>query len=186
MTLKSKLAIRKRLLKLLRNQKEEDRFKKSLVILRKFFAIKEVKLAKTILFYVAFDGEVETLGMIKRAGAQGKKVAVPTIIKDKKMIIPTLIRNYEEDLELGPYGIKQPKHNPVSWLKPQDLDLVVVPGVAFDKDGHRLGRGAGYYDRFLAQLPKSVLTVGLAFDFQVVDRLPHQDHDQPVSRVIHN
>jgi 5-formyltetrahydrofolate cyclo-ligase len=186
LTLKSKLAIRKQILKLLRNQKEEDRCKKSLVILRKFFAIKEVKLAKTILFYVAFDGEVETLGMIKRACAKGKKVAVPTIHKENKMIIPTLIRNCEEDLELGPYGIHHPKHNPSGWLKPEHLDLVVVPGVAFDKNGHRLGRGAGYYDRFIARLPKDVPTVGLAFDFQVVDQLPHQEHDMPVSRVIHN
>jgi 5-formyltetrahydrofolate cyclo-ligase len=186
LTLKSKLAIRKRLLKLLRNQKEEDRFKKSLVILRKFFAIKEVKKAKTILFYVAFDGEVETLGMIKRACAQGKKVAVPTIQKDKKMIVPTLISNCEKDLELGPYGILHPRHDPANWIDPTDLDLVVVPGVAFDKCGHRLGRGAGYYDRFIARLPKDVPTVGLAFDFQIVDSLPHQDHDMPVSRVIHN
>ena len=185
MPLQSKSAIRKRLLKLLRNQKEEDRFKKSLVILRKFFAIKEFKSAKTILFYVAFDGEVETLDMITRAYAKGKKVAVPTILKNKRMIIPTLISNGEE-LELGPYGIRHPKHNPSSWLKAEDLDLVVVPGVAFDKRCHRLGRGAGYYDRFLASLPKDVSTVGLAFDFQIVDVLPHQEHDIPVSRVIHN
>ena len=185
MPLQSKSVIRKRILKLLRNQKEEDRFKKNLVILRKFFTTKELKSAKTILFYVAFDGEVETLDMIKRAYAKGKKVAVPTILKDKKMIIPTLISNGEE-LELGPYGIKHPKHNPSSWLKAEDLDLVVVPGVAFDKRRHRLGRGAGYYDRFLASLPKDVPTVGLAFDFQIVDVLPHQEHDIPVSRVIHN
>ena len=186
MPLKSKLIIRKRILKLLRNQKEEDRFKKNLVILRKFFAIKAVKLAKTILFYVAFDGEVETIDMIKQACAKGKKVAVPTILKDKKMIIPTLIRNCEEDLELGPYGIKHPKHNPAARLNVDELDLVVVPGVAFDKKGHRLGCGAGYYDRFLSRLPKDVPTVGLAFDFQMVNALPHQDHDMPVSRVISN
>ena len=184
--MKSKLAIRKRILKLLRNQKEEDRCKKNLVILRKFFAIKAVKLAKTILFYVAFDGEVETIDMIKRACAKGKKVAVPAILKDKKMIIPTLIRNCEEDLELGPYGIKHPKSNRTARINVDELDLVVVPGIAFDKKGHRLGRGAGYYDRFLARLPKDVPTVGLAFDFQMVNVLPHQDHDIPVSRVISN
>lgn len=183
--MESKSVIRTRVLKLLRNQKEEDRFKKNLVILRKFFAIKEVKAAKTILFYVAFDGEVETAGMIKRAYIQGKHVAIPTILKEKKMIVPTLINNTEE-LESGPYGIKHPQHNPSRWLKAEDLDLVVVPGVAFDKKYHRLGRGAGYYDRFLANLPKDVPTVGLAFDFQLVDVLPHQDHDIPVSRVVHN
>ena len=182
----SKLAIRKRIRKLLRKQKEEDRFKKNLVILRKFFAIKEVKKAKTILFYVAFDGEVETINLIERAITKGKRIAVPTIQKDKKMIIPTLISNLEEDLELGPYGIKHPKHSPKRWLKLDDLDLVVVPGVAFDKNRHRIGRGAGYYDRFLARLPKDVPTVGLAFDFQIVNSLPHQDHDMPVSRVISN
>lgn len=183
--MESKSVIRTRILKLLRNQKEEDRFKKNLVILRKFFAIQEVKAAKTILFYAAFDGEVETAAMIKRAHIKGKNVAVPTILKEKKMIIPTLISKLEE-LEIGPYGIKHPKHNPSRLIKAEDLDLVVVPGVAFDKKCHRLGRGAGYYDRFLASLPKDVPTVGLAFDFQIVDVLPHQDHDMPVSRVIHN
>jgi 5-formyltetrahydrofolate cyclo-ligase len=137
------------------------------------------------LFYVAFDGEVETAAMIKRAHIEGKKVAVPTILKEKKMIVPTLISKLEE-LETGPYGIKHPKHDPSQWLKVEDLELVVVPGVAFDKKCHRLGRGAGYYDRFLASLPKDVPAVGLAFDFQIVDVLPHQDHDIPVSRVIHN
>jgi 5-formyltetrahydrofolate cyclo-ligase len=66
------------------------------------------------------------------------------------------------------------------------LDAVLVPGVAFDKQNFRLGRGGGYYDRFLNNLPKKIHTIGLAFDFQVVDRLPHDHHDIPVHRLIIN
>ena len=97
-----------------------------------------------------------------------------------------MIDSVKEDLEYGPYGIQQPKSNRATVIAPEVLDLVVVPGVAFDRSGHRLGRGAGFYDRFLADLPRDIPTVGLAFDFQIVSNLPLQEHDIPLSFVISN
>ena len=67
-----------------------------------------------------------------------------------------------------------------------EIDLSIIPGVAFDKKNHRLGRGAGYYDRFLSSLPRKIPSIGLAFDFQIVASFPLQEHDVPVSRVITN
>ncbi|MDP2652421.1 MAG: 5-formyltetrahydrofolate cyclo-ligase [Candidatus Omnitrophota bacterium] len=182
----TKTIIRNRALNLLRNQKEEDRRHKSLVILEKLFALKEFVKANTILFYAAFDGEVETVEMINRARKLGKQVAIPTIIKERTMIVPTLIDDYEKDCEPGPYGVPVPRPECGRVLSLEDIDLAVVPGVAFDAAGRRLGRGAGYYDRFLARLPKDTPTVGLAFDFQVVDSLPRDNHDLPVSILVTN
>ena len=177
--------IREKILKLLRNQKEEDRFKSSLVILDRLFATPEFKKAKTILFYASFDGEVDTFEMMARAKELGKKIALPTIIRGQDMFVPTLIDN-PTTLEDGPYGIKQPPYHKDRLLANRDIDLCVVPGVAFDKKNHRLGRGAGYYDRFLKDLPEDLPTIGLAFRFQVVESLPTQAHDVPVSAVISN
>lgn len=179
--------IRKRLLNLLRNQKEEDRLRKSRVILKRLFALPEFQRSKTILFYASFDGEVETFEMMKQAKKLGKKIALPTIIKNQKKIVPLLIEDLEEDLTVGSYGIKEPKAKSPKNLEINKIDLVIVPGVAFDRQLYRLGRGAGYYDRFLSQIPTDTPTIGLAFDFQLVDRLPQQDkHDIPVTRIIAN
>lgn len=184
--IENKNLIRKRILNLLRNQKEEDRIRKSLVILEKLFAAPEFQRAKRILFYAAFDGEVDTFEMMKRSQKLGKHIALPTINLDEKKIIPMLVHDLDKDLVPGPYGIKQPGYKAEDALDLTEIDLFVVPGLAFDNDRHRLGRGAGYYDRFLAGLPCDIPSVGIAFDFQIVDALPHQAHDIPLSRIITN
>ena len=181
-----KTKIRTRIKKLLRNQKEEERLRKSLVILEKLFALPEFQNSKTVLFYASFDGEVETFEMMKQAQKLGKKIVLPIIRLKERKIIPALIHDLTEDLEAGPFGIPQPRYDKTRSLNPTDFDLVIVPGVAFDKENSRLGRGQGYYDRFLETLPRRIPTIGLAFDFQVVDRLPHQAHDVSVSYVMSN
>lgn len=182
-----KNVIRIKLLNLLKSQKEEDRFRKSKIILQKLFATMEFQQASVILFYASFNGEVETHDMIKQAQRLGKKIALPTIIKSQKKLIPCLVENLEEELIRGPYGIEQPRDEHLRPLDLEQIDLAVVPGLAFDKDNNRLGRGQGYYDRLLKDFPPDIPAFGLAFDFQVVERLPHQTgFDIPVSRVIVN
>ena len=181
-----KLLIRKEILSLLRNQREEDRLRKSLIIQKKFFLTQAFLKAKTILFYASFDGEVETFNMMRQTQGHGKNIALPYIMKENKIIVPILIDNLEEDLEIGSYGVKQPKYDENRSIPINKLDLVVVPGLAFDKENQRLGRGLGFYDRFLKNLPTPIPSIGFAFDFQVIDHVPHQKHDVPVSEVISN
>ena len=176
--------IRTKILLRLRKQAEESRLQKSLLILKKLFACSEFKQAKTILFYASFDGEVETLEMMKQSLTLGKKIALPSIHMKDKTILPTYIHNLEEDLILGSYGIAESRHKGLHPVACDEIDLSVVPGVAFDRDNYRLGRGAGYYDRFLSRLSKAVPAIGLAFDFQIVSRLPRQEHDIPMTSVI--
>jgi 5-formyltetrahydrofolate cyclo-ligase len=85
-------------------------------------------------------------------------------------------------LKKGPYGICEPVVQ--RFVKREDLDLVIVPGVAFDRRGNRLGRGKGYYDRFLKKLPNEAISFGLAFDFQILPSLPATKTDVSVNKVI--
>ncbi len=186
MNKESKHSFRERYLILLRAQGEPDRIKKSQIICEKLFLTEEFKRAEIILFYASFDGEVETFEMMTQARKFGKRIALPTIIKDQKRIIPALVPNLESDLEEGFYGIKQPKTS-CRGIALDNIDLVIVPGIAFDSENQRLGRGQGYYDRFLKEISSRLPAVGLAFDFQIVPHFPFtEEHDMKVSRVICN
>ncbi len=180
----SKQALRKNILKQLRIQKEDTRLKKSQTIQTELFSLPEFKKAKTILFYVASSTEVQTLDMIKKALGKGKKILVPVCNKKKNKITPCFLSNPDTELARGAYGIPEPKCK--IPLNLASLDLVIVPGVAFDKKGNRLGRGLGYYDRFLRDLPAELPKIGLAFDFQVLKNLQSivEPRDFPVDKVI--
>ena len=158
--------------------------RKSDIIKRKLFNGEEFKKAKLVMFYVSLEDEVDTLAMIDEALEMGKRVCVPVILKEEKRLIASEIRDREKELECQHFGICQPKKGFLREVPLEDIDVVIVPGVAFDKSNLRLGRGHGYYDRFLCCLPKRTKTIGLAFDFQVVDALPKDPHDIPVSKLI--
>ncbi|MCM8782956.1 MAG: 5-formyltetrahydrofolate cyclo-ligase [Candidatus Omnitrophica bacterium] len=177
----TKRKLRSKILSILKKQKEEVRREKSRIIKRKLFNLDVFKKAKRILFYMSFDGEVETKEMIKEAIKKGKTVAVPVCKPKDREIIPCKI-GPRTIFRKGPYGIKEPcKKIPLNlW----DLDLVIVPGLAFDKQGNRLGRGKGYYDLFLKRLPRKTISIGLAFRFQMVSYLPHLPHDVKVDKVL--
>ena len=182
-----KQIFRERILTLLRNQKEEERLAKSLAIKDKLFQMREFQKAKTILFYASFNGEVKTFEMMSEAQKLGKTIGLPRITEDKRSFVPFAVESLKHDLERGAYGIQQPKPDPAKIINMRSINLVIVPGIAFDHKNNRLGRGGGYYDRFLSELPPNIPVVGLAFDFQIVDDLPSQEvHDKPVSCVLVN
>ncbi len=125
--------------------------------------------------------EVDTRGMIRRSLRLGKRVLVPRLTN--RRLQPVKIRDVQKDLAPGRYGILEPKKH----LKPVSLrtvDLVVVPGVAFDRRCNRLGRGGGYYDRFLKRIKRGIPFIGLAFQLQTVPSLPKSSRDVPVSTLI--
>jgi 5-formyltetrahydrofolate cyclo-ligase len=178
----TKRRIRSKILLELKRQKEEDQERKSKVIKGKLFRTRVFKHAKTVMFYVSFDGEVKTKGMIEEAQNLGKVIAVPVCQKNK-MIKPCLL-NEEAKLVRGPYGIWEPASKRGLALK--DIDLIIVPGLAFDRWGSRLGRGKGYYDRFLKRLVPKTKSIGLAFDFQILPNIPTTERDVNVQRIITN
>jgi len=161
-----------------------EKLSKSDIIKAKLFNEEVFQKAEVVMFYVSLKDEVSTLTMIDETIKTGKKVCVPVILKEEKRLIAGEIKDRALDLEKQHFGIYQPKAGHVQEVPLHDIDLVVVPGVAFDKRNVRLGRGHGYYDRFLCGLPQSTKTIGLAFDFQVVEDLPKDSHDIPVWKTI--
>ena len=181
---KEKEAIRKEIFKKLHAQEPKEALRKSAAIRKKLFADPGFKGAKVVMLYASRDEEVDTWEIIDNALAMGKKVALPRCVSQAK-VIPKEITDTDTDLEKGTYSIYEPKGSKQS-VEIEEIDLVVVPGVAYDKENNRIGRGKGYYDKFLAGLPPRTATIGLAFDFQLLDKLPIDSHDIPVLKIITN
>ncbi len=193
----TKQKIRSKMLLRLKRQEEKDRNRKSRIIKNKLFRMTVFKKAKTVMFYIAFGGEVKTEEMIRRAKKIGKIVCVPALSpsaslginsiegqvmkKDRISMRPVLMAGHAE-LVKGPYGVMQPVIQKVVNL--QSLDMVIVPGLAFDKKGNRLGRGKGYYDRFIKEIPRNANTIGLAYDFQILPSVPTTKDDINVKKVL--
>ena len=177
----TKQQIRSKILFKLNKQKEEDRSIKSSLIAEKLFKQAVFKKAKRIMFYIAIKGEVETKEMIEKAQKLGKIIAVPVCMKNRVSLRPALLKSHAH-LKKGPYGVSEPVISRFIALK--DLDLVITPGVAFDKKGHRLGRGKGYYDRFLKKIPKDTPSIGLAYSLQILPNVPVTSLDVSVEKVL--
>ena len=177
----TKQKIRSKILHKLTKQKKEDRSRKSFLIKEKLFKEPVFKKAKKVMFYIALKGEVETKEMIEAAKSLGKIIAVPVCVKNRASLRPALLEA-QAHLKKGPYGVSEPVVNRFIALK--DLDLVVTPGLAFDKKGNRLGRGKGYYDRFLSKLPKDTPSVGLAYRLQILPIVPTTPSDVRVTKVL--
>ena len=153
--MKDKGSLRTHYLKLLKEQNKEDVARKSRLIAEQLWKLPAIQKARNILFYASMPGEVDTLAMIEKAFFYGKRVALPIVEQNQRKLIPTLISSME-DVHKGTYGIAEPHFDPDKAIALKDLDAVIVPGLAFDRLHHRLGRGAGYYDRFLSTLPEAL------------------------------
>ena len=143
-----------------------------------FLRTEQYQNAKTVYGYLPYNQEVRTVALLEQAMADGKKVAVPKVYGDEMRF------HYMEDLsrtEEGYAGIPEPiGDEPVAE---DETALVLMPGVAFTKDGSRIGYGGGYYDKFLAKEPGHP-TVALCYDFQIVEELPLEEFDIPVDLVL--
>lgn len=151
-----------------------------------FVEIKKLSLyrkAKTVMFYLSSGSEVITDFMVNSALDNGKTVVVPAIenSENRKMYAVKISRL--EDACQSVCGIRQPGISPRDIVEKGDVDLVFVPGIAFDARGYRTGYGKGYYDRWLKSVPLEK-TVGLAYDFQITDKLPTEEYDIPVGVII--
>lgn len=152
-------------------------------ILEKVLGLEAYCRAKLVHTYVSCkENEVDTRALIGTCLAQGKRVAVPVVMPSAKTMGHALIDGLDQ-LVVGPWGLAQPDPAAARWLPAKArIDLVVVPGLAFDRRGQRIGRGGGYYDHFLAQV--QTVKIGLCYDELVLDCIPGEPHDVPVDMVI--
>lgn len=176
-----KAEIRRSLLERLKKQNPKIRIRKSRAIEKKLFQRKEFREAKTVMFYVSLPEEVNTRRMIQRSLRLGKRVVVPRVAH--RHLEAVSIRNVTRDLARGRFGLLEPKKH-LPTVSPWEIDLAVAPGIAFDAKGNRLGRGGGYYDRFLKRLSGRVPVIGLAFKLQRLSSLPTSSRDIPVTTLI--
>ncbi|MDR5659361.1 5-formyltetrahydrofolate cyclo-ligase [Serpentinicella sp. ANB-PHB4] len=142
------------------------------------------KGAKNIMLYVSFKSEVLTTPIIEYLLERNINVYIPVTVPKNRSLIVSKLNNIEEDLELSTFGVLEPKKDTLRPIDPEILDLILVPGLVFDKRGYRIGYGAGYYDRFLASLKKDTPTISLAFDLQLIDHVPNNTYDVPVKYII--
>ena len=180
----SKGQLRLTLLRRLKQQKEDARRRRSEAIWRKVYRLAAFRRGSMICCYVALPYEVQTWQMIEEMLLKGKRVVVPVAQPRTKRLQLCEIRDPAAELAPGAFGVWEPAPSARRPVRLHDLDLVLVPGLGFDRRGHRLGHGHGFFDRFLARLPKTIPTVGLAFRFQLLDRLPVVLHDRAVRTVL--
>jgi len=156
----------------------EQRAAKSREIGERLFALPEFKSARVAMFFASFRSEVDTGPMIRHALTSGKRVILPKV-KGKDLALFE-IRDFQKDVSPGAWGIPEPvASNPIDLA---EIDLIVVPGVAFDGRGNRLGYGAGFYDRLLHAFTKAI--VALAFENQIVPRIHADPHDVPMEKIV--
>lgn len=153
----------------------EERTLKSSAIAARLTAMPELQNAKTVMAYASFRSEVDTGPLISWCREQGKRVALPKVTGAGTMeVFP--VGDPQVDLEPGAWGILEPRSG-LERLDPSEIDVVVVPGVAFDLRGGRLGYGGGFYDAYLPSVRADALLVGIAFREQVVECVPMGRHD---------
>ncbi|WP_324824444.1 5-formyltetrahydrofolate cyclo-ligase [Sinanaerobacter sp. ZZT-01] len=138
--------------------------------------------AKTIMFYMDFQNEAPTRALLKNALLKNKNIVLPLTDKNFK-IIPYKLGG-EEILITSALGISEPDPLTCSVADPKEIDVVLIPGVVFDRMGNRIGFGKGCYDAFLPQLRSDALKVGFSYDFQLLKRIPFEPRDIPMDFIL--
>jgi 5-formyltetrahydrofolate cyclo-ligase len=178
-----KAAIRKQAHENRKNQPDKDTV--SDAILARFLALPEYQAAKTVMFYVDVRDEVRTRQALPQALETGKRIVVPYCVDGE---LELFWLESMDELELGMYRILEPKNELRSVaskrLQPEDLDLIMVPGVAFDRTGGRTGHGKGYYDKLLEHARLDTPLVALAFECQMFEAIPMDEHDVYMDKIV--
>lgn len=161
-------------------RKERDR--RSQEIQQRVLGLAEFRDARCVASYLALPFEVTTDALMRESLTAGKMLVLPRVVWNEGRMDMVRVTHMDTDLILGPKGIMEPTGEEI--VPPADIDLVVVPGRAFDKACSRIGQGGGFYDAYLAKLRADCVTCAAAFDVQVLDSVPACGHDVPVDMVV--
>lgn len=153
----------------------EDKEGKDRIIRENLRQLDIYKKAKSVFVFISYKSEVDTRGIIEDILADGKKLLVP-LVKDSEMIAVEV--KEIDDLEPNKMGILEPK----SGDEVTDVDLTITPGLAFDKNGYRLGYGGGYYDKFFSKV--DTMRMGIGYSDQYVESIVHEDYDKPLEYLL--
>ena len=176
--------LRKNMLSKRKSMEIEDVTAFSNEIINKIMKLPEFINSSTIMLYLSFNNEVNTYPLVKWCLDNNKTVIAPYCVQSNKEIVPYKITNLSNDLIKSTFGVMEPKQDLLEKVNIEDIDLILVPGVAFDEHCNRIGFGAGYYDRFLCKKSKDATTIGIAYDYQIIDKVPTDKYDVPLDFII--
>ncbi|MDQ6620646.1 MAG: 5-formyltetrahydrofolate cyclo-ligase [Pseudomonadota bacterium] len=179
----AKVALRNRILLERDNLTEGERAQKADAIVARLCALPAFVAARTVLLTSAFRSEWATAPLIHHALSQGKIVALPRVNVASRMLELRRVVDFSSDVAPGYRGIPEPLPG-AAFIEPPDVDWVLVPGVAFDRAGRRLGYGGGFYDRLLPLISPDAPRVAGAYALQLVDRVPAAPHDVTVDAIV--
>jgi 5-formyltetrahydrofolate cyclo-ligase len=157
----------------------EERLARAEAMRGRLLALPGIDAVGCVLVFSSFGSEIPTSGVVAAFRERGAAVLLP-VVRDGQMHAAAWTGS--SALERAPLGFMQPAGGEPA--DPSTIDLVVAPGLAFDLSGNRLGYGGGFYDRFLAALHPRAMRVGVGYDEQLVDEIPHDDHDVPLHAVV--
>ena len=157
---------------------------KSQDIIDQVLHLHEFVRARGIACYVSKDSEVNTRPLIRAALNQEKRVLVPVVKKGDIELFFSEIKDLGSELAPGTFGILEPKPENVHPVSLDTVDVIFVPGIVWDREGYRLGWGRGYFDRVIKNLPPHVRSAGLAFNMQLIGKVPRDQFDVPVDMVV--
>ncbi|MCK9572840.1 MAG: 5-formyltetrahydrofolate cyclo-ligase [Candidatus Omnitrophica bacterium] len=179
-----KKELRKKLLAKLLSLTGEELKRRSQNVEQRLSSLPIYKSAKVVTVYYPLKGEVNILGMVRRDLGL-KRFCFPFMDLETKDLEIYEINNLEEDFSVGPFGVMQPDPKKTKKVDIKDIDMVIVPAVAFDRNCNRLGRGKGFYDHFLKKINPPCKKVGIAFESQILDDLPiHPSMDEKVDVIV--
>lgn len=182
--METKGEIRKKILSIRNDMTNQSVLEKSRIIINKLKLRKEYKESQTVFIYMDFKNEVKTLYLIKEMINEKKRVIIPYTDVQNTVIIPVELKDVDKDLKLSSFGYLEPKEEKIVPVEASEFDLIVVPGVAFDKKLNRIGFGKGYYDRILAKKRNGVKAVAIAYEYQVLDEIEREEHDIKMDMII--
>ena len=176
--------LRRYMLRLRDRQSVGEIEQKSQDIIDQVLHLHEYVRARGIACYVNKDSEVNTRPLIRATLNQEKRVLIPVVKKGDIELFFSEIKDLGSELAPGTFGILEPKPENVHPVSLDTVDVIFVPGIVWDREGYRLGWGRGYFDRVIKNLPQHVRSAGLAFNMQLIGKVPRDQFDVPVDMVV--
>jgi 5-formyltetrahydrofolate cyclo-ligase len=177
-----KKLMRKEILKNRNGMPPGERAMKSARIIERLKELPDIHNASTMMVFLNFGSEVEMDGIISWGWEMGKRIIAPLCFPETREMDPCIINDFS-DLETGNYGIREPKAASARLVPHGEIDVVLIPAVAFDRRGQRIGYGGGYYDRFLPKVPRAA-RIGVIFASQIIPEFSVGPYDTPAGLVV--
>ncbi|MEE4356308.1 MAG: 5-formyltetrahydrofolate cyclo-ligase [Desulfococcaceae bacterium] len=180
-----KNAIREEFAAMIAELSAEELAEKTKIIEDRLFEFANFVESRIPLLYMNRDGEIATESIIRRAYQQHKIVTLPIFDKDKRSIRLMKVDDFDKDLKAdGPRGVPEPDPEKCKKIPLDKVDIAIIPGLAFDEKGGRIGSGLGYYDRLIPKLSATTRKVALCLEKQIIPQVPMESHDRHVDIII--